>query len=255
VLANAAPIKDPEGRVSGAVVLFQDISRLKQLARQREQFISIVAHDLRTPITAIVGYAQLSQRLLEKGAPVSETLTRLQTILVSGKQLNRMVEDLLHVFDIEAGRLTLNKEQVDIARLVESAVNRLAGVIEGHPLHLHVKGTVARIAADPLRIEQVLDNLVTNAAKFSSLGTPIDVEVQPRPGEVVISVRDYGVGIPLGEVSHIFEPYYRVPRTRREGHGLGLYIAKGLVEAHDGRIWVESEVGKGSTFYFTLPLA
>jgi signal transduction histidine kinase len=255
VLANAATIEDTEGHVIGAVVLFQDITRLKQLEQQRERFISIVAHDLRTPITVIASHTQLLQRLADTGASISETRPGLEAILSSARRLDKMVGDLLDMSSLETGRLSLRKESLDVARLVESAVSRLRGAVKPHPLLFETHGAIQPVLADPARVEQILTNLVTNAAKFSPEEAPIEVDVEPEPQEVVISVTDHGIGIPPAKIGRIFEPYYRAERTRREGLGLGLYITKGLVEAHGGRIWVESEPGKGSTFSFTLPLA
>jgi signal transduction histidine kinase len=147
---------------------------------------------------------------------------------------------------------------VDLASLVREVVDRTVQLTRGHPVRLEVCGVVPPVEADPSRLEQVLENLLSNAAKYSFSETEILVSVESGPEEVTVSVTNQGLGIPADEMEGLFTRYRRT-RTAMEGKipgiGLGLYITKGLVEAHGGRIWVESEVGKNTTFRFTLPLS
>ena len=256
VLVNAAPVRGGDGTVTAAVAILQDITPLK-LERLREEFISVVSHDLRTPITVIKGFAEIHSRWLKKQeAPESERHA-VEAIRTSGKRLNRMVEDLLDASRIEAHRLSLEKQRVDVSSLVREVVDRLRHVLAPHRVRVEVKGVLPPVLADPGRIEQVLTNLLTNAAKYSPAETPIRVSVQSRPTEVMVSVTDRGRGIAPEDIPKLFTRFYRTKEAREarpEGLGIGLYISRGLVEAHGGRIWVESELGKGSTFNFTLPL-
>ncbi|MBI4492823.1 MAG: PAS domain S-box protein [Chloroflexi bacterium] len=257
ILVNAAPIRDTAGRVVGSVAVFQDISRIKELEQQREEFVSVIAHDLRAPITVIQGYAQVLRRLADGHPAPEQEVKGLDAIVLSTRRLNTMVADLLDASRIEARRLALETEPVDLPGLARGLVERLAPVTTGHPVRLRVLGDVPPVLADPGRLEQILTNLLTNAAKFSSAEAEILVAIAPDEREVTISVADRGMGIPAQELAGLFQRFYRTSEARRtrEGLGLGLYITRGLVEAQGGRMWVESEVGKGSTFSFTLPVA
>ena len=254
-LVNAAPVVDARGEVAGAVALFTDVEPLK-LERLREEFVSVVAHDLRAPISVISGYADLLSRLDEsRGAPPDERKA-VESIRVSVRRLNRMVEDLLDASRIEARRLRLERQLLDPVDLVRDVLGRLSELLSPHPVRLSVTGPPTKVMADPTRIEQVLTNLLTNAAKYSPPEAEITVEVRGGPDEVVVSVTDRGAGIPAEDLPRLFSRFYRSKAAGlAEGLGLGLYIARGLVEAHGGRIWVKSEVGKGSVFSFALPAA
>ncbi|MCL5958250.1 MAG: ATP-binding protein, partial [Chloroflexi bacterium] len=258
LLANAAPIRDNIGGVVGAVTLFQDISKIKELERQREEFISVIAHDLRTPITVIQGYAQSLRRSADRREAPEQEIRSLEAIQISAWRLTRMVTDLLDASRLEASRLVLQKEVVDLPTLASHLIERLTEVTAGHPVRQEMRGEVPPLKADPGRVEQILTNLLTNAAKFSPEGTEIVVAIESRENEVLTSVKDRGPGIPPEEIPRLFTRFQRVAGAREEGVpglGLGLYITKGLVEAHGGRIWVESEMRKGTTFCFTLPAA
>ena len=252
-MINAAPVMDAQGNIVGAVVLLQDIGPLK-LERLREEFISVVAHDLRAPISVISGFADLLGRIYATRPTPEQERRAVGNIQTSVRRLNRMVEDLLDASRIEARRLRLERRPVDMVGLVRDVLDRLSPQLKPHPVRLDVGGLKARAVVDPTRIDQVLTNLLTNAAKYSPPDAEIEVEVRGEGDAVVVSVADHGPGIPAEEIPRLFTRYYR-PREgeRPEGLGLGLYIARGLVEAHGGRIWVESEVGKGSVFSFSLP--
>ncbi|TAK30587.1 MAG: PAS domain-containing protein [Chloroflexota bacterium] len=255
ILVNAAPIHDLADQVTGAVVLFQSIDRIKALERQREEFVSVIAHDLRAPVTVIQGYADFLMRQTDRFQVSSPVAKGLESIALSARRLNTMVTDLLDASRIEARRLSLQREQVRLDILADSLIERLTGVLADHTVRLSIVGPVPLANADPVRFEQILTNLLTNAAKFSPPASEMVVTIAPGHCETLVSVTDQGAGIPTEELPRLFERFYRTEEVRgvREGLGLGLYITKGLVEAHGGRIWAASELGKGSTFTFTLP--
>lgn len=258
LLSSTGMVRDEQGRVRLAMSIFRDITPIRELERAREEFISVVAHDLRSPLTVITGFAGLLQRLPPgQHGKVQETRA-VESILVSAKRLDKMVADLLDASRIEASRLVLTKETIDLPRLIHEVVERTAEITRGHPVRLETAGVIREILADPARLEQVLTNLLSNAAKYSYPGSEIVVKVEPHPKEreVMVSVANQGHGIAPEDREAIFARFRRA-RTEAEGRvpglGLGLYITKGLVEAHGGRIWVESERGKTTTFSFTLP--
>jgi len=257
LLFSTSVVRDEQGRVVLAMSIFRDITPIRQLERAREEFISLVAHDLRSPLTVITGFAGLLQRLPPGQHGQPQERKAVESILSSAKRMERMVADLLDVSRIESNRLTLEKETVDLVSLVRDVVGRAVEITRDHPTRIEVHGDVPTLRADPARLEQVLVNLLSNAAKYSYPQSPIVVELQRRAEEVVVSVTNQGPGIPPEECERIFTRFYRARATATEkvpGLGLGLYISKGLVEAHGGRIWAESERGKTTSFRFTLPV-
>jgi signal transduction histidine kinase len=288
-MQNAAPIRENGGPIKGVVLLFQDISRLKQLERQREEFISIVTHDLRAPIAMIIGHVGALRRLIagtvrelpakgdpfaqleppSRSTPIMQSEPTLEeeigesvdAIWVSAKRLDTMINDLLVMSRIDARRLPLNKETFSLLDLVQELLRRMHDMLKEHPIRLESGEDTPDIYADPVRVEQVLTNLLLNAAKFAPRGTEIVVRVSRRGDEAVVEVTDQGPGIPSEQLPRLFQRFYRSSGGGQgEGLGLGLYIAKGLVEAHGGRIWAESPAkapnglpGRGSTFGFALP--
>jgi len=258
LLFNSLPVTDPEGHITAAVTAFLDVTPLRELERQREEFISIVTHDLRGVLTIIRGYADYAIRLAPKDTLPEQVLQSLQEIASSSRRMDKMTSDLLDISRIEARRLALTKEQVDLPSLTRAIVQRSGELTKGHPVRVEVRGEAPLVEADPDRIEQVLSNLLSNAGKYSFPGSEITIEVEPRPREVMVSVTNLGPGILPDGRERIFSRFHRARlavEDRIPGLGLGLYIAKGLVEAHGGRIWVQSEPGEYATFRFTLPVA
>ncbi|MBI2865310.1 MAG: CHASE3 domain-containing protein [Chloroflexi bacterium] len=251
------------GMLAAVMVAFlaRRITRLNEELRterqQREEFISVVAHDLRTPLTVITGYAGFLMRLLAKRHDSDRERRAVDAIDISTKRLGRMVADLLDASRIESKQLALAKEVIDLPQFVREIVDRAAKLTEGHPLRLETQGTMPPAKADPTRLEQILTNLLSNAAKYSYTETEILVQIESKPGEAVVSVTNQGPGISPEDRPQLFSRFNRTRAAREEkvpGTGLGLYVAKGLVEAHGGRIWVESEVGRNTSFRFTLPV-
>jgi signal transduction histidine kinase len=180
---------------------------------------------------------------------------QVEHILASAIQLNRMIADLLDVSRIESRRLTLDCQLVDFPAFVRTVVERSAALTAGHPVRVTIVGEIPPLELDPGRIEQVLGNLISNAAKFGYSDTEIVLAVERRDAEIEISVTNQGPGIAPEELPKLFRRYYRTAEARAAqvaGIGLGLYITKGLVEAHGGRIWAESIPGQTTTFRFTL---
>lgn len=255
LLVNAGPVRDAAGQISGAILVLDDLTPLKELERLRLEWTSIIAHDLRQPVTVVIGYAsQLAKLSGPESAPLQKPL---EHILTSAQQLRRMINDLLDVSRLEASHLALERQPVDLAQLIYSVTERIAEIAADHPVRVaFTTRETPRLHVDPSRIEQILGNLLSNAAKYGYPGTEIQVDVAALEREVEIAVTNAGDGIPSDELPHLFTRFHR-PRSHREpsipGLGLGLYIARGLVEAHGGRIWAESSPGQLTTFHFTLP--
>jgi PAS domain S-box-containing protein len=257
VLLSATPVMCERHRVEGVVIAFEDISALKELERLREEFAAIVAHDLRNPIAAIRATADMALLRAPEGDSLVVTRGGVERVRHAAARLDDMVKDLMDASRIEVGQLTLDKQPVDAAQAVRSAMSQIQPTLGAHPLELELDGERASIEVDPRRLEQILTNVVENAAKYSPDSAPIVVRVRQRDRGVAISVVDKGGGIAADELPLLFDRFYQAQRARamRKGLGLGLYITKGLVEAHGGRITVHSEPGRGSTFEVWLPLA
>jgi PAS domain S-box-containing protein len=256
VRGRSGPVCGADGERLGTVAVFQDISALKELEREREEWISIITHDLRQPITIILGYAELLARQLGRAGTL-EQRQAIDNALTAARNLNRMIGDLLDVSRIDTRRLSLQTQPVDLVALLWAIAERSREMIQGHPIRLTIRSELPPIAVDASRIEQVLDNLLTNAAKYSDPGTDIEVRIERSDAEVAIAVTNHGRGIAPEDLPRLFSRFYRTPEAqvgRVGGLGLGLYIAKGVVEGHGGRIWAESTPGQNTTFRFTLPL-
>ncbi|MCL5960013.1 MAG: ATP-binding protein, partial [Chloroflexi bacterium] len=253
---GASAVRDGRGNVILAINVFYDISQIREMERQREEFVSVVAHDLKGAMTIIRGYSELLLRSKDTLALPSSFQKAVETVASQTRRLDRMVDDLLDVSRIEARRLKLEKRRVDLVSLIRDMVGRTEELTKGHQVSVEVRGTIPTVDVDPDRIEQIMTNLLSNAAKYSYPETPIIVDVERREEKVMISVTNQGPGIKREDVPKLFTRFYRAEAARLEkapGLGLGLYITEGLVEAHGGRIWVESEPGRYATFHFTLP--
>jgi PAS domain S-box-containing protein len=253
IMASAAPIRDPDGRITGAVAVVRDISALKDLERLREEWSSIIAHDLRQPVGAI---ALTAESLLgQRSAKLSQQERRaVERILSASKRLGRMIEDLLDFSRIESRRLSLQPREVDFRAIVEA-------VVESHrdTAAIRVVGEPERqLWVDPDRIHQVFDNLISNAVKYGRPGGEIRIDCLDRGELLEVVVTNQGSGIPADELPRLFTRFGRTRDAHADhtpGIGLGLYITRGLVEAHGGRIWAESVPGESTSFHLTLPCA
>ena len=256
VAASAGPIWSPQGRALGTVITFTDITRQRELQEQREDLLRAVSHDLRNPLTAVQGQSQLLERRLSKAGLERECETA-RMIVTAAQRMNTMIQDLVDSARSESGQLKLERRPVELRAFVLELKQRLAASLETGRIEVRVPGDLPPALADPARLERILVNLWSNALKYSAPGTPVTVTARQEKNRLVVAVTDRGRGIPPEERGRLFQRYFRAGAAReaREGLGLGLYIARTLVEAHGGRIWVESEVGKGSTFSFSLPKA
>ncbi len=254
---SASPM--PEG---GAVVVLRDVTRIEQVERTQTEFVANVSHELRTPLTSIQGYVEM---LLEsEGAPLSAASEQefLLAILKSARRMARLTDDLLVLARVESGEQKMEPKPVEVAALIREAEAVVAGVVREKGGTLEVSVTAeGEVVADADAVVQILSNLIENALNYGrgANGARVQLTAEQTPGyaqEVRFRVRDFGNGIAWEHLGRLFERFYRVDKARsREsgGTGLGLAIAKHLVESQRGRIWVESELGHGSSFYFTLP--
>jgi two-component system phosphate regulon sensor histidine kinase PhoR len=242
---------------SGAVIVLHDITDLRKLERVRRDFVANVTHEFKTPLTAIQGFAET---LL--GGAIDDPQNRLrflEIILEHSRRLARLTDDLLKLSKMDADRLELEIRRLSVSQFVESCIETTQRPAAEKDLRISVNlpQGVPDIAADRRRLAEVLQNLLDNALQYTPAGGQIMVSASADESEVTFTVSDTGIGIPQSDQPRIFERFYRVDVARsREvgGTGLGLAIAKHLVEVHGGRLWVESEVGQGSQFHFTVPL-
>ena len=230
------------------------IENARQAARATEQVLAVVSHDLRNPLNTVNMAAAL---LLETPLPQAQVERQLAAIKRAAVSMNRMIQDLLDVSRMEAGLLSIEPAPLPAARLVQDAAELLGPIAAEQGLQLQLAPAPADliVEADRDRVIQVLSNLVGNAVKFTPSGGTISVAVERYDGEARFAVRDTGSGMDAAALSRIFEPFWQAAKRLHSGAGLGLPIAKGIVEAHGGRLWAISEPGDGSTFYFTVPTA
>lgn len=233
----------------------RQVEQLQTLKRLQDNFVSYVSHELRTPLTSIKTSAALLQTMPAGSSPtVHKEL--IETIAHNTGRLEAMVSDLLQMTQLDAGRLSLTLQPTDLRAIVERAVRSVHPLFDakGQIIELRMPEQMDRVITDRRRLEQVLVNLLSNAHKYTPRGAVVSVEIVDKPGEVEFSVGDDGPGIALAEQEHIFDKFYVGAEAKnRAGVGLGLYITRQLVELFGGRIWVDSEPGRGSTFLFTLP--
>ncbi|GEM_PF-6507488 len=249
---------EAEGKRLGTGAVLRDITKEREVDRMKTELISIASHELRTPLTAVLGFSEL---LLLKARNMEERhRSWVQMIHDESKRLTDMIEEMLSASRIESGRLPLKTESVDFKSVATEVVEQLQPGSPKHILSLEVQDPLPAIRCDREKLYQVLYNLVGNAVKYSPSGGPVIVAARAGKAQegIVISVSDHGLGIPQEEIPRLFNKFHRVQRPEMKGirgTGLGLYIVKSTVEAMDGRIWVHSEVNRGSTFYVSLPEA
>jgi two-component system phosphate regulon sensor histidine kinase PhoR len=243
---------------SGAVLVLHDITELRRLERVRRDFVANVSHEFKTPLTAIQGFAEtlLSGALDDK----ANRERFVEIIRDHARRLARLTDDLLKLSRIEAGRLELELRPVKVETIVKGCLEtaRLKAEARGLQIHFQLPEGLPPVRGDGAQLGEVLQNLLDNALQYTPAGGQIDLTAVSNNHEVTFTVADTGIGIPQSELERIFERFYRVDAARsREagGTGLGLAIARHIVDAHDGRIWVESAVGQGSRFHFSIPCA
>ncbi|HEV2656565.1 MAG TPA: ATP-binding protein [Ktedonobacteraceae bacterium] len=272
VLVNAVAIDARAFRSGGfragtefepaALVVHQDVTALKDAERLKDEFIGIAAHELRTPLAILKGFAQtlIVQTARGKGPELNDwQMEALQGIDQATIRMVELIDDLLDVTRLQAGRLELHIEPVDIVAMLQRILKRQQITTEQHTLSLLTPLEHLVVQVDPRRMEQVLNNLINNAIKYSPIGGNVEVTIEEDAARqvAIVSVRDFGIGIPVEQQARVFGRFVRADNARAHGiggTGLGLYLCRELVERHGGRIWFESQEEEGSTFHITLPL-
>jgi len=231
-------------------------AELQKLDRMRSEFVSLVSHQLRAPLTNMHGAVEhIEATCNQKNA----TCIRMLGILNQQEdRLDRLVRDVLNAARIEAGELVLHPEPISVMPVVQQAVEQICARTANRPFRLPIKPGLPLVFADRDRVAEVLANLLDNADKYSPPGREVVIEAQANEVAVTLSVRDFGLGLPLDDLERIFDKYYRADNSDSQaayGYGLGLYVCRRLVEAHGGRIWAENAPSGGAVFSFTLPVA
>jgi len=271
VLRVACALIAPDEPESGLFLILQDITdlakkieelstlteRLRELERTRSEFMAMVSHDLHTPLTAIKGSLDV---LLHEGVGAELSRELMGIAQKNADRLFRMVSDILDLARIEAGRFEIHPEPFDVVSGLQATIDRMRRLIQDRRIELTLQADegLPLVRADGLRMDQVFTNLLSNALKFTPPGGKIVLSVRGLSDDILVQMRDSGLGIPGEYLGRIFDRFYRVPLPpgeKVEGSGLGLSICKSIVEEHGGRIWAESVPGQGSTFSFTLPKA
>ncbi len=248
--------------------LRQRLVELEQLDRLKTQFLSMASHELRTPLTAVSGFMQIARRRMSRlsgatdvpepwRAEAQRADATLEMANRQSKKLARLIDELLDVSRLQQGRVEMRLAEVDLADVVREVAERMQILSKGNQIETKIAGT-APIVADRDRIEQVLENLVGNAFKYSPENGRVELSLHASGVNATVSVRDEGIGVAPGEVEKIFGLFYRSPDPRADhvgGLGLGLYISREIVARHHGRLWAERNAGAGTTFHVTLPLA
>ncbi|MGE5598151.1 MAG: PAS domain S-box protein [Bacteroidota bacterium] len=252
VLVTGRTVRDDEDHLELAIITHHDVTELRNLEQSRLEYLRLISHELRQPLTVIMAQAQLVDRVANRPERVRQGIKAVTT---TAWRMNAMIQDLVDSVRLESGQLRLKTRVVDLAAVIGDLLERIGEAVDVGRIRVNPPEEPHLVYADLDRLERILTNLLTNALKYSDPDTEVTVSFTRQRGEVITAVKDRGRGIAPEELPHLFERYYRAPAVRdiQEGLGLGLYITKGLVEAHGGRIWVETEPGRGSVFSFSLP--
>jgi two-component system phosphate regulon sensor histidine kinase PhoR len=255
VQVNAAAISNGGSSKHGTILVFHDLTRLKQLERTREEFVANVSHELRTPLSLIKGYVET---LIDGAKDNPEVASKfLQTIHRNSERLQFLIEDLLTISELESGRLKMNLQRVHLQPLAEKVLEDFKAQAADRHVTLTNELPNLTAQADADRLQQVLGNLIGNAIKYGRSEGHVNLSGNLADGGMIeLCVRDDGPGIPAEALDRVFERFYRVDKARsREqgGTGLGLSIVKHIVQGHGGKVWAKSEPGKNAAFFFTLP--
>ncbi|HZM20320.1 MAG TPA: ATP-binding protein [Anaerolineales bacterium] len=254
----------PDGRVGNAqmteirdvgyAITMQDITYLKEIDRIRSEFVHTVSHDLRSPLTSVIGYAELVERTGSLNENQRDFLKRIQD---SVQHITDLINDLLDLGSIEAG-LDRRREYVHLEGILRYTLEMLQGQIKSKQIKVQtdIASTIPALRANPTRLRQVLDNVVGNAIKYSQNNGEVKISIHSEGDQIILQVVDQGPGISPADQPHIFDKFYRGSNISSDiaGSGLGLAIVKTIVESHQGRIWLESTIGKGSSFFIVLPI-
>lgn len=254
-LVSVYPMLDEQGEVRAAVHIAQDITRQKNMERLKDEMISSVSHEMRTPLTAMLGFIEF---MLEHQVTPEQQRDYLRTVYRETRRLNELIGNFLDLQRLQGDLATYHMEPLEVPALLRDAAQLFAVASPKHQLKVDCPPDLPMVRGDEQRLGQVLKNLVANAIRYSPRGGEVTLGATPGEGEVKVWVRDEGIGIPYEDLEKIFSRFYRVDDSDRRipgGIGLGLALVREMVRAHGGRVWAESTLGQGSTFFFTLPLA
>jgi len=256
VSLSVRPIRDKEGRVVASRSIMVNITEQKKLDQLKDDFIGLVSHELRSPMTVITGAINTALTEAERLSP-EETRQLLKDAAAESESLSNLLANLLELSRVQAQRLVLYSEAISVKKTIQEAVDKIKRQYSAHKFVINLPRRLPPVYADPLRLERILYNLLENAVKYSPPGEKVRVSAKPQGEQLVIGVSDQGIGISPADQAKLFGPFQRLEKRPSgvRGVGLGLMVCRRLVEAHGGHIWVESEPGHGSTFFFTMPLS
>jgi len=255
MLLNARTLQQGPNKTSLILLAIEDITERKQLEQQKDEFVSIASHELKTPITSVKAYTQILGQRFRK-AEDTKSVELVEKMDVQLDKLTNLIGDLLDITKIEAGRIQFHESYFDFNELVEETVEELQRTTEKHLIVKELQPS-RTVYGDHDRLSQVLTNFISNAIKYSPAADKIMVKTVVDKNNTTLRVQDFGVGLSQEDQAKVFERFYRVggpDQATFPGLGLGLYIASEIIKRHKGRVWVESKPGKGSTFCFSLPM-
>ncbi|NLC71958.1 MAG: PAS domain-containing protein [Desulfuromonadaceae bacterium] len=255
----SSKVKNKNGEITGALTILRDVTREREIDRMKNEFIATAAHELRTPLTTIMGFSEILQKPEEFGIDGEEQKQEfISTIHESACRLNTIVSDLLDLSRVQSGRMiTLHRVPCDITELLRGQVKKYRSEKGHHQYTCSIPDRVLPMLIDPAKLEQVVDNLMSNAVKFSAKGSTVQVIGEIIDDSFQVTVADQGIGMTPEQVERVFDKFFRADTsdTAPEGLGLGMAIVKNIIEAHDGRIWLESEAGIGTKVCFSLKIS
>ncbi|HVA88495.1 MAG TPA: PAS domain-containing protein [Chloroflexota bacterium] len=255
ISSSATPLRTNTGAIRGAVITIRDVTIDKELAREKDDFLSVASHELKTPLTSVTGMLQLATRRLDKGQ-VEQAHAALRGAETQAERLRRLIDDLLNLGRVQSGILMLEREPFNLSEPITAIMSRLRLAHRRHQFHLETPDEPLWVYADSLRVEQIFDNVLGNAVKYSPAGGEVRVSLERAGNFVIAHVRDQGIGIPAGE-GRLFERFYRAGNASARnfgGMGVGLWLSRQILEQHGGRIWLETTGPQGSIFAIALPI-
>lgn len=253
-LVSKNPLYNSRRKLEGIISIGRDITERKRIEERKDEFLSVASHELKTPLTTVKGYIQMTERFINKMDKV-QAENYIKKAAIYADRLNHLVGELLDATKMNAGKLNFYLKEFSFDELIADAINSAKYMSNNHKIIFEGK-THTKIYGDKYRLEQVMNNILSNAIKYSPDADTILVKVYKDDNFVTASVTDYGMGIPANKAAHIFEKFYRTEESEKiSGLGIGLYISYEIVKRHGGKLWFESKEGEGTTFYFSVPLS